>query len=71
VTSRKSRQYNFNEKDVRVPKPTIVVLDGDNHLFQHLLPGDVSDGREYFQFHPIDARVATAITQWLREHISK
>lgn len=50
---------------------TVVVLDGDNHLFQHLLPGDVSDGREYFEWHPVDARVATAITQWLRDHMNK
>lgn len=50
---------------------TIVVLDGDNHLFQHLLPGDVSDGREYFELHPVDARVATEITQWLHDHIGQ
>ncbi len=53
-----------HDKDV-----TVVVLEDDNHLFQHLLPGDASTGREYFEFHPLDARATVAIAEWLRSHV--
>ncbi|GAC1653725.1 MAG: hypothetical protein NVS9B12_03890 [Vulcanimicrobiaceae bacterium] len=48
---------------------TVVLLEGDNHLFQHLLPSDTSTGREYFEPHPVDARLMATIVEWLRSHV--
>ncbi|GAC1391594.1 MAG: hypothetical protein NVSMB31_09140 [Vulcanimicrobiaceae bacterium] len=48
---------------------TVMVLDGDNHLFMHLRPGQPSTGKEYTELHPLDPRVGEIISAWLKAHI--
>lgn len=44
---------------------TVVMLDGDDHLFIRLAPGVVSTGGEYFVPSYLDPRLLTAIADWL------
>jgi dienelactone hydrolase len=47
---------------------TVVMLDGDDHLFIHLDPSEKSTGGEYFVPSYLDSRLFTAIRDWLASH---
>ena len=47
---------------------TVVMLDGDDHLFIKLPPNETSTGGEYFVPAYLDPRLFTAIEDWLRSH---
>ena len=48
---------------------TVVMLDGDDHLFIKLDPGDSSTGGEYFTPSYLDPALFTAIKTWLAQRV--
>jgi hypothetical protein len=47
---------------------TVVMLDGDDHLFMRLGPNDKSTGGEYFVPSYLDPQLLVAIRDWLASH---
>ncbi len=45
---------------------TVDILDGDDHLFLFVPPGEAANGTEYAKASPLDPRVARDIERWMR-----